>query len=160
MFLSIRWRKAKKTAQLTLTFYSGGEEKGGKYSEKENIFFWRRRKTEKEKDENIWRRSLQKLSRILRSLGFGLSLETVANFWYRYRFWRIWSREKSIGFGFGEFGFGKKVSVLVSENLVSEKKSRYWFQSKFSFSFSDYVMVICNIFKKTLILVNRMIFCI
>ena len=27
-----------------------------------------------------------------------------------------------MGFGFGEFGLGKKVSVLVSENLVSEKK--------------------------------------
>ena len=68
---------------------------------KENIrkrrisFFWRKRKPEKEKEENIWRRSLQKLSRILRSLGFGLSLETFANFC--------------------------RVSVSVSKNLVSEK---------------------------------------
>ena len=41
LFLSIRCRKAK-TAMLTLTFYpeekKKGEEKGGKYSEKENIF--------------------------------------------------------------------------------------------------------------------------
>ena len=41
LFLSIRCRKAK-TAMLTLTFYpeekKNGEEKGGKYSEKENIF--------------------------------------------------------------------------------------------------------------------------
>ena len=45
---------------------------------------------------------LQKLSRTLRSLGFGLSRETFANF--------------------------LRVSVLVSENLVSEKKSRFWFR--------------------------------
>ena len=86
---------------LTLTLYSRGEEKGGKYSEKENIFFWRRRKTEKEKEENICGKSLQKLSRILRSLGFGfghgLGLGTFANFW--------------------------RVPVLVSENLVTEKVS-------------------------------------
>ena len=41
LFLSIKWRKAK-TVTLTLTFYpeekKNGEEKGGKYSEKENIF--------------------------------------------------------------------------------------------------------------------------
>ena len=69
---------------------------------------------EKEKEENIWRRSLQKLSRILRSLGFGLGLETFAD--------SIW-----------------RVSISVSENLVSEKslsfgkiflqkKSRFWSQ--------------------------------
>ena len=29
--------------------------------------------------------------------------------------------KKSLGFGFGKFGLGKKVSVSVSENLVSEK---------------------------------------
>ena len=29
--------------------------------------------------------------------------------------------KKSLGFGFVKFGLGKKVSVLVSENLVSEK---------------------------------------
>ena len=38
---------------------------------------------------------------------------------------------EGIGFGFGKFGIGKKVSVSVSENLVSEKKSRYRFRSKF-----------------------------
>ena len=96
------------------------------------FFFWRRRKTEKEKEENIWRRSLQKLSRILRSLGFGLGLETFANFWRvsvsvwenlvsgrKSRFWfpKIWSR--------------KKVLVSVSENLVQEKKYRYRFGQNF-----------------------------
>ena len=45
---------------------------------------------------------------------------------FRYQFWRIWSGEKSLvfgfgklGLGFGEFGLGKKASVL--ENLVSKK---------------------------------------
>ena len=91
--LSIRWRKTK-TAALTLTFFSGGEEKRRRKKKENN---WRRRrKTEKEKEENIWRRSLQKLSRILRSLGFGLGLETFSNFW--------------------------RVSVSVSEILFSEKK--------------------------------------
>ena len=70
------------------------------------------------------KRSLQKLSRILKSLGFGLGLETFT------KFWRVLvsvlvsenlDSEKSNGFGFGEFGLGKKVSVLVLENLVSEK---------------------------------------
>ena len=32
--------------------------------------------------------------------------------------------EKINGFGFGKFGLGKKVSVLVLENLVSEKKNQ------------------------------------
>ena len=35
------------------------------------------------------------------------------------------------GFCFEKFGIGKKVSVSVSENLVSEKKSRYRFRSNF-----------------------------
>ena len=50
---------------------------------------------ENRKEENIWRRSLQKVSKILRSLGFGLGLKTFANFW--------------------------RALVSVSENLVSEK---------------------------------------
>ena len=32
--------------------------KAGTYSEKEYIFFWRRKKTEEEKEENIWRRKI------------------------------------------------------------------------------------------------------
>ena len=36
---------------------------------------------------------------------------------------------EGFGIGFGEFGLGKKVSV--SENLVSEKNSRYRFRSNF-----------------------------
>ena len=34
-----------------------GKRKGGKYSEKEDMFLWRSRKTEKEKEENIWMRN-------------------------------------------------------------------------------------------------------
>ena len=37
---------------------------------------------------------------------------------FRYRFRRIWSHIKS--FSFGKFGLGEKVSVSVSENMVSE----------------------------------------
>ena len=59
---------------------------------------------EKEKEENIWRGSLQKLSRILRSLG----LETFANL-------RRDSVSDSVNF----------VSVLALKNLVSEKKYQY-----------------------------------
>ena len=36
----------------------GGEGKGGKYLKKENIFLCWRRKTEKEKEENLWRRKI------------------------------------------------------------------------------------------------------
>ena len=55
----------------------------------------------------------------------------------KYRFWfrKNLVLEKSLGIGFGIFGIGKKVSVSVSENLVSEKKSRYrlrkiWYRKK------------------------------
>ena len=44
------------------------------------------------------------------------------------------------GFGFGKFGFGKKVLVLVSENLVSEKSlgfGKIWSQKKVSVSGSE-----------------------
>ena len=41
---------------------------------------------------------------------------------YRFRFRKIWFRKKSLGFGFGKSWSRKKVSVSVSENLVSEKK--------------------------------------
>ena len=61
-----------------------------------------------------------------------------SRFWFR----KIWSQKKIMGFGyrefglekrisFGKFGIEKKVSVLVSENLVSEKESRYRFRSNF-----------------------------
>ena len=73
------------------------------------LFFWRRRKTEKEKEENIWTQSLQKLSRILRSLDFGLSLATFANFWrVSVSLSENLVSEKSLSFGFGNFGLGKK----------------------------------------------------
>ena len=76
MFLSIRGRKAK-TATLTLilTFYSGGEEKKGKCSEKEDIFFSGRRENQRRKRRKTFG---EDLSRILRSLGSGFGLETFA----------------------------------------------------------------------------------
>ena len=73
---------------------------------------------EKEKEENIWRRDLQKLSRILRDLDFGFGRKTFANFW-RVSVSENLVLEKSLGFDFRKFGLGKKVSI--SENLVSEK---------------------------------------
>ena len=60
---------------------------------------------------------------MLRSLGFGLGLETFAKFLvisvlvsknsvsekkYRFRFRKIWYRKKSLGIGFRKFGIGKK----------------------------------------------------
>ena len=77
----------------------------------------------KTEEENIWQRSLQKLSRILRSLGFGFShglgLGTFANFW------RVTVSasenlvsQKSLGFDFGKFVIGKKVSVSVTVKIL------------------------------------------
>ena len=86
---------------LTLTFYSK-EKKSG---EGEYLFFWRRGKTEKEKEENIWRKSFQKLSRILRRLGFdfGLGLDIFTNFWGVL----VW------------FGFGHVSYRLLSSNVYT-----------------------------------------
>ena len=93
----------------------------------------------------IFRISFQKM---LRSLGLGLGLKTFAKFLRvsvsvsknlvsekksQFRFRKKLVSEKSLGFGFGKIGLrkkfrfgkilsGKKVSVLVLENLVSEKK--------------------------------------
>ena len=96
--------------------------KKGKYLGKENIFFSGRKENHRRKRRKIFGEDLW---RILRSFGFGLQtfpnflegfdigfrefgLGEKSPFW----FWRIWSR--------------KKISVSVSENLVSEKKS--WFR--------------------------------
>merc|ERR1711954_438812 len=67
---------------------------------------------------------------MLRNLGLGLGLETFAKFlWgFRFRFGKIWSRKKSLGFGFGKFGLGRKVSVSVSEKFGLGKKSRFRFR--------------------------------
>ena len=76
----------------------------------------------KEKEETIWRRSLQKLSRILRSPSFSLGLETFANFcsvsvsvlenlvWEKSFSFGKFGLEKSLGFGFGKLGLGKEKS--------------------------------------------------
>ena len=107
---------------MTLTFYSGGEEKEGKHSRRRISYFL-------EENQRRKRRKIfgEDLSRILRSLGFGFGLETFANFWrVSVSVSENLVSEKILGFGFGEFSLGKKVSV--SENLVSGKKSRFWFR--------------------------------
>ena len=113
------------------------------FGEGEYHFFRRRRKTGKKEKRN-WKRSLQNLSRILKSHGVGFGLETFANLWRvlvsvsenlvsdkksqflfrkiwsrqkKYQYRRIWSWKKSLGFDFGESGLGKKASV--SENKGS-----------------------------------------
>ena len=47
--------------------------------------------------------SLQKLSKIFKSLGFGLSVETFTNFW-RVSVSEKLASEKNLGFGFVKFG--------------------------------------------------------
>ena len=115
-----------------------GEEKGGKYLEKENISYLE----EKKNREGKGMKYLEKISpKIVKDIekcrfqswsqdlcqffeGFGVGF---GEFW----FWRILSRKNSLGFGFGEFclakkslgfGFGKfglEKRVSVWENLVS-----------------------------------------
>ena len=134
---------------------------------------------------------------MLRSLGFGLGLETFANFLrvsvsvsenvvsekkYRFRFRKNFGPKnsnfacksqifrisfqnmlRSLGLGFGLKTFAKflRVSVLVSKNLVSEKKS--WFQKNLvsekslGFGFREFGLLwhisIIHIWKSTLPLV-------
>ena len=93
MFLSIRWRKAKTaTLTLTLTFYSGGEEKEGKIIGGEYLFSGGK-ENQRRKRRKIFG---EDLSRTLRSPGFGFCLETFANFL------------EGFGIGFGEFGLEEK----------------------------------------------------
>ena len=73
---------------------------------------------------------------MLRSLSFGLGLKTFAKFlMISVSVSKNLVSEKSIGFGFGKFGIGKKVSVLVSEKFGLGKKSRFrcrkiWYRKK------------------------------
>ena len=113
---------------MTLTFYSGGEEKEGKHSRRRISYFL-------EENQRRKRRKIfgEDLSRILRSLGFGFGLETFANFWrVSVSVSENLVSEKSIGFDFGEFGLGKKVSVSVSEIFALGKKSWFWFRKIWS----------------------------
>ena len=70
---------------------------------------------------------------MLRSLGFGLGLETFAKFLmisvsvsknlvsekkYRFRFRNFCQFFEGIGFGFGKFGIRKNVSVSVSVKIL------------------------------------------
>ena len=69
------------------------------------------------------------MSKIFKSLGFGLGLETIANFW-RVSIPESLVTEKKYQFWFQGIWSSKTISVL--ENLVSEKKSgfqsRFWFR--------------------------------
>ena len=70
--------------------------------------------------------------KMLRSLGLGLGLETFAKFLrVSVSVSKNLVSEKSLGIGFGKFGLGRKVLVLVSEKFGLGKKSRYLFWSKF-----------------------------
>ena len=77
---------------------------------------------------------------MLRSLGFGLGLETFAKFLmisvsvsknlvsekkYRFRFRKIWYGKRSLGIGFRKFGIVKKVSVSVSVKILVSSFSVY-----------------------------------
>ena len=94
---------------------------------------------------------------MLRSLGLGLGLETFAKFLRvsvsvsknlvsekKSRFRKNLVSEKSLGFGFGKFGLGRKVSV--SEKFGLGKKSRFrfrkiWYRKKISVSVSVKILV-------------------
>ena len=96
----------------------------GKYLKKENIFFLEEKKT-----RGKGGKYLEKISQGYWEVSVSVSVSRLLPIFggFRYQFWRIWSRKKSLGFGFGEFGLGKKVSVSVSENLVSEKSLGFGF---------------------------------
>ena len=135
---SIRWRKAK-TATLTLTLYSGGEKKEENNRRRKVSFFWSRRKRGKIFGEDL-SKNCQGYWEVLVSVSVSRLLPIFGGFriqriWspkkFRFGFPKIWSQKKSTGFG--EFGLGKKVPVLVLENLVSAKKSRFrkiWYRKK------------------------------
>ena len=58
------------------------------------------------------------------------SLKDIEKSRFRSRdFCQFWG---GFGIGVGKFGLGKKVLVSVSENLVSEKKSWYWYRQNLS----------------------------
>ena len=135
---SIRRRKAK-TATLTLTLYSGGEKKEENNRRRKVSFFWSRRKRGKIFGEDL-SKNCQGYWEVLVSVSVSRLLPIFGGFriqriWspkkFRFGFPKIWSQKKSTGFG--EFGLGKKVPVLVLENLVSAKKSRFrkiWYRKK------------------------------
>ena len=61
------------------------------------------------------------ISRILRSLSFGFSLETFANFWrVSLSVLKSLVSEKSLGLGFGKFGLRKKADMEFVKNLHTQ----------------------------------------
>ena len=77
----------------------------------------------------IFRISFQKM---LRSLGLGLGLETFAKFLrVSVSVSKNLVSEKSLGFGFGIFGLGKKYWFRFRKNFVSEKSFGICFGQNF-----------------------------
>ena len=117
---------------------SAKEKENGERKEKSisrrKIFGQRRRnRTEKKKEGNIRRRRIsfylkEKKNREGKGGKYlGMICPKIVKSIEKSRF-RSRSRDfcqflKGFGIGFGEFGLGKKVSVLISENLVLEKKA-------------------------------------
>ena len=110
------------------------------FREGEYLFFWRRKKNRR-KRRKIFGEDLSKNCQGYSEVSVSRLLPIFGGFQF-WRIWswkkksqfcfrKIWSRKKSIGFGFGKFGLGRKILVSVSEILLSEKKSRYRFWSKF-----------------------------
>ena len=71
---------------------------------------------------------------MLRSLGFGLGLETFAKFLrVSVSVSKNLVSEKSLGFGFGKFGLGRKVSVSEKFGLGKKSRCRFrkiWYRKK------------------------------
>ena len=103
------------------------EEKRGKYLKKENIFF----PGGEEKKEGKGGKDLSKNCQGYWEVSVLVAVSRLFPIFVGFCFWfrRIWSWKKSLIFGFGKFGLGKKVSVSVLENLVSGKKSWFRFQT-------------------------------
>ena len=113
-----------------------GEEKGGKYSEKENIFFSGQEEKKRRKMRKIFEEDLSKncqgFCQFLEGfsisfgefgLGFGFKKIPLGKK-YQVRFRRIWSgkkfqfrkicyRKKNLGFDFQKFGTGKSLGLGI-----------------------------------------------
>ena len=102
--------------------YYGLEEKGGKYLEKENIFFSWGEEKQRRKRRKIFGEDLSKNCQ-----GYwedSISESLVSEKKYRFVFRKIRYQKKS--FQFGKFGIGKKVSLSVSVKILVSSFSAEW----------------------------------
>ena len=115
-----------------------------------DVLLQRRRKTEKKREENIRRRRIsffmeEKKNREGKG---GKYLDKIPSNTVK-DIEKSQSRDfyqflEGFGIGFGEFSLGQKVSVLVSENSVSENKSwfgKIWYRKQVSVSVSVKILV-------------------